>query len=300
MKKIIFACAIWSMLLTACAENDKQANMQQEEQVPLQIDETTLPDVITKATVTTLNTLNDSLGLFCIAGNGYTAKSNVKYTYNSWWTSTTPLSLTANAASVCAYYPYRAAGITNTTNPTSVALTSQKYTAAQDLCYATTVSTAKSTAPNVKFAMKRAYAKLTITIIHIVSYAGACNIDKISIINMGLLTKNTLNITTGAYGTPTADEVSYNSEIASIAPRDSVTTAALMVPVTTAMKGQIKLVLRIDGIPKEVSFTPLSPYTFVAGTNYKVTLAISDIARLSIITTGVTDWTEKTLPEITI
>lgn len=291
MKKIILACTICGIFFTACTRGEGQADV---EQTSLQINEATVPNVVTRS-VSTIT--SGSLGLFYLAVTGYTAQSNIQYTYNSWWTTATPLVLNTSAASVCAYYPYGAAGITSATGPTSVTLTSQGYDAAQDLCYATTVSTAKSTAPKINLALNRAYAKLTFTIQHVGSYTGACAINMVSISNPGILTFNTLNMLTGVYGTAVAGSVSYNPSIASIASSGTATTAALMVPVTTAMTGNITLVLRIDDILKSITF---SLSTLQAGTNYTVTLAVSDQAKLSLVGIGVTDWTNQSVPGVII
>ena len=233
----------------------------------------------TKST-TTITTNGASLGAFRLAANGYTAQSNAQYTYStspSGWSTTVPITLSTATASVCAYYPYGAAGITGSTDPTAVTLTSQKYDAAQDLCYATNVTTLSSSAPTAAFAMQRAYAQLTFTITRGSLFTGTGNITNIAIANAGIFSSASFKITDGTFSSTTPGSVSFNPSIASITYGTPVTTSVLMVPVTTAMTGNLDLIFTVDGKIMTASL-PVSTSnltTLTAGNSYNIKIQLS-------------------------
>ncbi|MBP1593198.1 MAG: hypothetical protein H6Q12_216 [Bacteroidetes bacterium] len=281
MKKLYFI--LLSSLLCGCSgDNLPGGNM---EDTPLSVSSVSLSGVETKA-ITALT--SGSIGVFRTTAGGYTALKNVQYTYSSGWSAASPIYLTSNAVSVCAYSPYGAAGITSSTDPTAVTLTSQVYSAAQDLSYSTLVSTPTSASPNVTFTMNHAYAKIYFTITRDASYPNTCAITNISIANTGIKTAGTLNMTTGAYGTGTAGTVSYNPGIASIASGGNATSQVLMVPVTTAMTGNVNISFTIDGSVYTTSFSALT--TLVAGNNYKINITVQ-AASLSVTGVDIAAWT---------
>ena len=234
-----------------------------------------------------------SIGLFCTAYNAYKAQSNVQYTYSSSsWSATTAILLDLPIAEVCAYYPYGAAGITSATDPTSVTLTSQKYSSAQDLSYDSVMVSVYN--PKVNFVMNHAYSQITFSITRDATYPGACAISGISIANAGIKTGTTLNMISGAYAAGTTGTVSYNPSIASLSSGGSTTTSVLMVPVTTAMAGNIVITFTVDGVPVTANLDVASKglTTLAAGTNYNIPITVKGAA-LSIGAVNVTDWSDK-------
>jgi hypothetical protein len=231
-----------------------------------------------------------SIGLFCTAYNGYKVQSNVQYTYSSSiWSATTATLLDLPIAEVCAYYPYGAANITSTTDPTSVTLTSQKYSSAQDLSYDSVLVSAYN--PKVNFVMNHAYSRITFSITRDVTYGGACAISGIFIANAGIKTGTTLNMISGVYAAGTTGTVSYNPAIASLSSGGSTTTSVLMVPVTTAMTGNMVITFTVDGVPVTANLDVASKglTTLAAGTNYNIPITVKGAA-ISIGAVNVTDW----------
>jgi uncharacterized protein (TIGR02145 family) len=265
-----------SLLLVGCTQDDSLSR--DGEETSMSISSLSLAGTGTKST-TTIVTNSVSLGAFRLAANGYTAQSNVQYTYSTakpGWSTTSPIILNTATASVCAYYPYGAAGITGSTDPTAVTLTSQKYDAAQDLCYATNVTTLSSSSPTATFAMQRAYAQLTLTITRTPSFTGTGNITNIVIANAGILSSASFKITDGTFNSTTPRMVSFNPGIASITSGTPVTTSVLMVPVTTAMTGNLDLIFTVDGKTMTASL-PASANnltTLVAGNKYNINIQL--------------------------
>lgn len=254
--------------------------------VTLSVASVSQPEVITKS-VSAISSGN--IGLFFPAYGNDGPKNNVMYTYNSpFWTTDNRSFLDTDAAKVYAYYPYSV----SVTNATSVALTSQKYAAAQDLSYDSRMVSASD--PEVSFIMKRAYSKITFTIKRDATYGTACGISNISIANAGgIKTATTLDITNGQYAAGIAGKVSYNPGIASIASGASAATSVLMVPVTTAMTGNITLTFTIDGVPVTTTIDAVSSglTTLDAGTNYNIPVTVKG-ASVVVGSVNITDWAD--------
>jgi hypothetical protein len=235
------------------------------------------------------------IGVYRIVNTGvYTAQSNVKYTCTSgtWAVASgvTPIYLYSAAASICAYYPYSAtieddpttSGTTEANGPTAIPLTSQLYSTAADLCYASSV-TPSSASPSVSFSMNRAYAKMTFTITHDASYSGTCAVSGITIANPGIRLSNTLDITSGTYGSTTASgSVTVNPAISSITSSSSSIATVLMVPTITgttaaALTSDMTFLFTVDGNTHAATL-PVSSNnltTLAAGSNYQISVKIS-------------------------
>ena len=266
-----------SLLIIGCNQEDSQSK---GEGTPMSISSLSMMAGTGTKSSTTITTDGTSLGVFRLAANGYAAQSNAKYTYStslSGWSATSPITLNTATASVCAYYPYGAAGITSSTDPAAVTLTSQKYDAAQDICYATNVITLSSSSPTAAFAMQHAYAQLTFTITRGSLFTGTGNITNISISNAGILSSASFKITDGTFNSTTPGVVSFNPGIASITNSIPVTASVLMVPVTSAMTGNLDLAFTVDG-KMMVASLPVSIYglmNLVAGNNYNINIQMS-------------------------
>jgi hypothetical protein len=291
-KRSVFSfllAGLLTMFFIACTQEDSRSK--DGEGTSMSISSLSMAGMGTKST-TTITTNGVSLGAFRLAANGYTAQSNVQYTYSTatpGWSATSPIILNAATASVCAYYPYGAAGITSSTDPTAVTLTSQKYDAAQDLCYATNVTTLSSSSPTAAFAMQHAYAQLTFTITRGSLFTGTGNITNIAISNAGVISSGSFKITDGTFNSTTPGMVSFNPGIASIASGTPVTTSVLMVPVTTAMTGNLKLLFTIDGkvLTASLPVSTLLP-KLAAGSNYNIPVTIATAVTVGSIST--VDW----------
>jgi hypothetical protein len=291
-KRPVFSFLLAGLLtifFIACTQDDSRSK--DGEGTSMSISSLSMAGMGTKST-TMIATNGVSLGAFRLAANGYAAQSNVQYTYSTatpGWSATSPIILNAATASVCAYYPYGAAGITSSTDPTAVTLTTQKYDAAQDLCYATNVTTLSSSSPTAAFAMQHAYAQLTFTITRGSLFTGTGNITNIAIANAGIISSGSFKITDGTFNSSTPGMVSFNPGIASIASGTPVTTSVLMVPVTTAMTGNLNLFFTVDGkvLTASLPVSTLLP-TLAAGSNYNIPVTIA--AAVTVGSVSMVDW----------
>lgn len=247
---------------------------------------------IQKRAATTLT--SGSLGIFRLAGTGYLGTmENIQYSYisSNWEAASTPIYMNKNTASLRAYYPYSSDAVYNT--GTAVPLTSQLYASSKDLCYQKT-SVSASSSTQAAFALDHAYAKINLKLKRIATYAGSCTIDQIKISNSALCSTNTINLTTGTYGTPTiSGSVTVNPAINSIAIGDSTTAEILMVPVTSLF-GKVVFSIRVDNETLVTSLAATASNnlsSIEAGKNYNITATISG-ASLNITSVSTTDWTE--------
>lgn len=222
------------------------------------------------ATYTTIN--SGSIGVFLNPKNvgEYDVKKNVKYTASivdgkTVWSSVDPLFFTGFMAKVCAYHPY-VAGVSYE-NCKSMTLRTQKYDVAYDLSYAkeiwmnATLGVAngmESGAGNrVKFSMDRAYALLELNFKR-GNLKDDAVISRIEVTATGLKSTNTLDISTGAYGTATAARdnkfiLAYESGREISLPKNTSATPVaqqiLVVPATGLSNMNLTLTLKSTGSP---------------------------------------------------
>lgn len=302
MRKLFSMAVVACMILASCTKEDLSPN---------NTNGTTLLGVST-ASVSAVATRNSSnlltngsqigVSLIADAANGYSDLKNVEYDYSTTspagWapasTNTKNIYLNNLPATVCAYYPLGAAGINSSTDQTSVTLTSQKYDAAQDLCYAVKQKAPTNSAPSVSFAMNRAYAEITFSITKDATYTGIGLIDKITISNTTARSTNTLDITTGTYGSsiPASGSVFYNPGITAITPGTPATSTVLMVP--TVLSGTITFSFVVDGktmsTTLDASANNLSALVF--GNNYKANVTLKG-TQLVVSSVTTQDWTDQ-------
>lgn len=292
MKKVLLFAAIIAVL-GSCKKEKISPNTTDGIRTPLSISSALLAKVTTKGLITT----DGKIGVFqTTTTDGYIAADNVEYDYNigtgKWGVldAAKEIYLNNKDAAVCAYYPYDAA----ITSATGVALTSQLYDAAKDLCF-TPNTTVKNTAPTVNWTLNHAYSQLTFNIHKDASYTGVGQISAIAIKNTGkILLDNTLDITNGNYGTGTAgDVICYpNITVPKYISTDATTivsTHVLMVPVETAMTTDVTLSFTIDGAVLNATVPVASLSKLAAGSNYGITVVIQG-TQLVISSVTVTDW----------
>ncbi len=294
---ILIICVI---LQSACT-NDEQVGV--EPNPLLQVKEASIFSTGIETRQNTALTKGD-IGVYLIATGTYTTTiKNVKYSYATSWSTASPIALLTDPATVCAYYPYGAATITNTTDPASVAIKSQIYKDAEDLCYAKSQTGPTKVDPEVKFSMVHAYAKLTLNITRISTFPGNGVVNNASIEKTGGVLKlsNTLNICTAVYGTALPTNKLEISPGITIAKGQTSDITFLLVPVTDVMSGNMLISLTIDGSKWGLMLDSSIIGTFDAGTNYKIPIILKDnsiyfgkVGTQSLqITT--TDWVDKTL-----
>lgn len=232
---VIFGMAL---LLASCNSND---NSTDEVEVPLSVKSFYITDRTTKQEIPFMN----SMGVFRLAENGYTAINNAKYDYKSVWGSTNPIYLRNAEATLCFCFPYGSAGITNSTDITSVTLTSQEYSKSEDLCYVFSKTSGGTDLPS-KFIAKHAYSMLAFEIT-VGTYIGKGNITNISISNPDIRTSAKLDMTKDLYYDVIKGTVSYDPHIPSILPGDIMTANVLIVPVDYALNDDITVTMTVDG-----------------------------------------------------
>lgn len=198
-----------------------------------------------------------SIGVFLAdvlaTGENYIAVDNRAYDYSdgAWVGNPSSIKLGESAASVCAYYPY----VEGYTSSAKIPLQNRVYDAAHDLAYATAQTVDGSSNFKVSFQMKRAYALLTLNIVRTSAVNDTITISNIALggaDNIGLNKENTLNISSGVYGTATAADVPNNvlnfnfpkgKEI-TLAPGGTSEQKFLLVP-ATALDNGLRITLTV-------------------------------------------------------
>lgn len=213
-----------------------------------------------------------SIGVFLAdatpAGGNYEPRYNACYTYdtdNSAWTSNDALFFNEGDAYVCAYYPYD----DTQTDSKHIVLTSQAYTAAKDLSFATN-ETMNATDNTVSFNMDHAYALLELHLKR-ENIKDDLTFKQIDVIASGLTKSTTVNITDGTFSTtPVALEEGKLSM-----PLD---------PVLTLSKNTSSTVHKVLIVPTE---------TLTGGTKLTFTLDDDDSTTMSVTIAGLTRYEKK-------
>lgn len=233
-----------------------------------------------------------SMGVFRMPGNGYTGQYNSQYSYSSssgWQPANAGATVHVGGhdASLCAYYPHNA--VTFAANGSTCTLAAQIYNPSKDLCYATaSVMPVSSKRPQASFAMKRAYARIKLSISRNAgSYAGACNISDVNIrFGAGFCEGGTLDISNGTYGPNALTGGGWthplNMAIADGATNDAYDVLVLPQPAT----GGLSITLTIDGQNRKVTVPEFTGGKLTAGNQYVIRLTITDTA--VIINGGIT------------
>lgn len=246
----------------------------------------------TRATSTTLTSGKIGVFLNPKTPGDYTPQNNVKYTASNAsgggtaWTSSKALFFTDAIANVCAYHPYTAGG--NYEDRTAMRLKTQEYSAAVDFSFAKDVpmnstdrvanGSEDGAGNQVVFKMSRAYALLVLNFKR-GNIKDDCTIARMEVSATGLNSENTLNISTGAYGSPTAapdNKFILDKEIT--VPQNtstaSVSQQILMVPAATLSNMKLTLKLNSAGSPAlGVKVTEIS--RFEAGKRYTLNLTVN-------------------------
>lgn len=302
MKKLLITMTLTALLAGCSGEDSALGGGSVQEWNPLTVQSASLnADVQSRATTTPVT--SGSIGLF-LANNlsyptAYVPVNNRQYSYGTPWTSSDPIYLGGETADVCAYYPYSA----DRSDSKAFTLKTQTYDAAADLCYSKNIEMngAKAIADGagtvgckVSFTLKRAYSKVAFEFYR-KNYPGTCKMTHIQFQNC--ITDNTLNITNGTYGTPSAiGNVEYDVNITvpeddGSSPTSSITTSdgnadaknLLVIPGDIPGNGLtgVTIILTVDGktmttnIPRAIlgKLVAGKVYTFkmsVNGTSTKV------------------------------
>lgn len=243
-----------------------------------------------------------SIGVFLAdvseTNDNYLPVINRAYDYSDkGWAGNPSIMLGESAASVCAYYPY----VDGYAESTKIPLKSRVYDAAHDLAYATAQSVDGTSNFKVSFKMSRAYALLTLNIARASNATGEITISNIALggaDNTGLNKENTLNISSGKYGTATAADAPDNvlnfpfpkeKEI-KLGPGDNSEQKFLLVPAAALTNG-LRITLTVYNETTTVS-TVISEITkFEAGYQSTVSLKL-DGTVLNIESVTIEEWVD--------
>ncbi|MDP4268288.1 MAG: fimbrillin family protein [Bacteroidota bacterium] len=321
MRKFLLIATLGA-LMASCAQEEIPHEITNN--TPLAVSSASIANIVTKGAklkdaVVSSTTFTDQskIGVYLLATTGYSKLNDVEYDYSTTTTKWTPAAgnaqniyLNNNGATVCAYYPLGASGITTLTEPTNVTLTPKAYSTGEDLCYAINQTGPKNTATSVSFPMNHAYAAITFTVTKDATYSGGtANIANIKISNSTIITSNTLDITSGDYATTgfSTGEVSFNPGISLISDNSSISSSVLMVPTATTtatatknqtittLTGDILLTFNVDGTDLTATLPAGSIASLIAGQNYKISVTLKGNI---LVVTGVTiaSWTDVTIP----
>lgn len=220
MKPLILTLSAAAWLLSACSADDGAVLPPvRPARVGMQVLEASMNDLQPASRADSKKTIEaGSIGVFLdnvSSGTDYDPKKNVCYTAEkddagtTVWNSDDALFFNTSTANVCAYYPY--VNDDAYADSKKIPLTTQVYDAAYDLSYATNIpmnaneneATQGTPGNRVRFSMTHAYALLELNLTR-GSLKDDVTISKIEITASGLNASNTLDITSGSYGTATA------------------------------------------------------------------------------------------------
>ncbi|RHB33365.1 fimbrillin family protein [Bacteroides nordii] len=296
MKKLLITMT-FAVLLAGCSEEASvPGGNSVQERNPLTVQSASLnTDVQTRAATTPVT--SGSIGLF-LANNtsypdAYVPVDNNQYSHGTPWTSSNPIYLGGETADVCAYYPYSA----DRNNSKAFTLKTQTYNAPADLCYSENIAMngAKATADGagtigckVSFTLKRAYSKVAFEFYR-KNYPGTCEMTHIQLKNC--ITDNTLDITSGTYGTvATTGDLDYDVKITvpeddGTSPTPSITTSdddadaknLLVIPgdIPGADLTGVTIVLTVDGKTMTTKIPRATLGKFVAGKVYTFKMSVN-------------------------
>ena len=237
------------------------------------------------------------MGVFRMAGSGYDAQDNVEFTYSSstgkWANTSDPILVGIQATALCAYYPFNSA----TFNGTTASLKAQKYEPGKDLSYAINSETPVNNAnPDATFAMKHAYARIKMSISRHSNYTGNCNVTSVNIADLTkFFDERTLDITTGEYGGSIKQGGwTYNLNTGNIGVGDTNSAYDVLVP-PQEVSNSLKVTLQVDGMSRWVNcHGSYFKYYLTAGSQYEISLVITETGVSIKGNVNVTDWVTDT------
>ncbi len=281
MKSKLIVSAAFALLLWGCSKGND---------TPEQTSELSLLNVSLDGSVLSQGS---AVGVFLAGDNGYTPLNNVKYSFDKNWSSENPVELGTAVPTICVYYPYDPSLM----DGTAVPLASQQYSPGADFCYGFINSSTRSTTP-LSFSLNHAYAQMTLSITRDAAYRGPCAISGVSLSNVGLNAFTRLNLFTGVYHSATG-VVAFNPQISGVEAGQSARVVALLVPVSTAMSGNLVITLTVDGVPlsTNVDVVQNSLSTLEAGKNYQGTLSVQP-ADTQVNTVTIKGWGVNAIAEL--
>lgn len=258
-------------LLTACSNDHYDA----DRQVPLSVSSVGMTVGGMQSRAATELT-SGSMGVFCLADNGYTATDNVEYTYSGGWSSIRPIYLDSRKATLVAYYPYGSVSFAGTV----CTLAAQKYDESKDIYYDVLRDEVNNASPVANFVMERVYACLKLKITRMATYdaAKACNVTNVNLKSAPLFyPTRTLDLSTGLWGgAAVVGGWTYALNTGAIAAGTTNESFNVLLPAQDVTNG-LTLTLTVDGTNRSVT-VPGTKFEneLKSGHEYIVSLQIRD------------------------
>ena len=280
---------LWLMCLlivgwSSCSQVEVADSVGEEkEETPLEVRATTGAEVDTRAAVAVEMT-EGTLGIFCLPEEDYTALENIRYNRvagENWKPASTVIYVGATYARLCAYAPYNSVEFKNSSLKTEAGLTMQTYAAEKDMRFAVSGGDEvwKKT-PTANFELKRAYARLVLSVVRDATYPNTCKITKAKIeaSTGNIITANTVDISTGTEGSGTQTPQYIHTVTTGLKDGFAIgvtddTSFDWLLPQQT-FSGGVVLTLTVDGMDYSVTIPADKLSTFVRGTKYIVSLAV--------------------------
>lgn len=284
-----FARCLWLMCLlivgwSSCSQVEVADSVGEEkEETPLEVRATTGAEVGTRAAVAVEMT-EGTLGIFRLPEEDYTALENIRYNRvagENWKPASTVIYVGGTYARLCAYAPYNSVEFKNSSLKTEAGLTMQTYAAEKDMRFAVSGGDEvwKKT-PTANFELKRAYARLVLSVVRDATYPNTCKITKAKIeaSTGNIITANTVDISTGAEGSGTQTPQYIHTVTTGLKDGFAIgvtddTSFDWLLPQQT-FSGGVVLTLTVDGMEYSVTIPADKLSTFVRGTKYIVSLAV--------------------------
>ena len=272
-------------------------------EIPIEIRATTGAEVDTRA-VTAVEMTEGTLGIFRLPETDYTALENIRYNRvagESWKPASTVIYVGATYARLCAYAPYNSVEFKNSSLKTEAGLTMQTYAAEKDMRFAVSGGDEvwKKT-PTANFELKRAYARLVLSVVRDATYPNTCKITKAKIeaSTGNIITANTVDISTGTEGSGTQTPQYIHTVTTGLKDGFAIgvtddTSFDWLLPQQT-FSGGVVLTLTVDGMDYSVTIPVDKLSTFVRGTKYTVSLVVKG-GKLTLMSDKILidrDWTE--------
>lgn len=272
-------------------------------EIPLEIRATTGAEVDTRA-VTAVEMTEGTLGIFRLPEEDYTALENIRYNRvagENWKPASTVIYVGATYARLCAYAPYNSVEFKNSSLKTEAGLTMQTYAVEKDMRFAVSGGDEvwKKT-PTANFELKRAYARLVLSVVRDATYPNTCKITKAKIeaFTGNIITANTVDISTGAEGSGTQTPQYIHTVTTGLKDGFAIgvtddTSFDWLLPQQT-FSGGVVLTLTVDGMDYSVTIPVDKLSTFVRGTKYTVSLVVKG-GKLTLLSDKILidrDWTE--------
>lgn len=293
MKPLILTLSAAAWLLSACSADDGAVPPVRPARVGMQVLEASMNDLQPASRADSKKTIEaGSIGVFLdnvSGGTDYDPKKNVCYTAEKdenakiVWNSDDALFFNTSTANVCAYYPYVDGEAY--ADSKKIPLTTQVYDAAYDLSYATNVlmnadqneATSGTPGNRVRFSMTHAYALLELNLTR-GDLKDDVTISKIEITASGLNASNTLDITSGSYGSATAfvgGTYAIDEEM-QLTASGSLKKSFLIVPMTITGQPELKFTFTLKNTGNPTMSATINTITqFEQAKKYIVNLTVN-------------------------